>query len=166
MLVDFSASTIALLVVCPLLAFFFVRWLSTEDNEIQHKRQSFITLAGQLQAYGLVAIPKLFVLWGTVTLGGLPRLIARTWGYVDHLVSDPKHLMTELDGAFFSILANKLKGGSLATVLQAIGGAVGLSALQTAVTTLVNATGAQASGQSNGGAATGQAAPTAGTAKA
>jgi hypothetical protein len=100
-----SAQSIALLVVCPILAYFLAKWLFQKDSEKEARRMAAARLAGVLSKYGLKRLPTLLLAYSVGDYSGMAKQIQ---AFADLLQTDEKHITSEFDDVFSNVLEMKL----------------------------------------------------------
>lgn len=100
-----GAQSIALLIVCPILAFFVAKWLFTKDQEMEARRLAAGKLAGTLQKYGLKRLPALLQCYSIGDYSGMAKQIQ---SFAELLATDEKHITSEFDDVFSNVLDTKL----------------------------------------------------------
>jgi hypothetical protein len=100
-----SAQSIALLVVCPILAYFLAKWLFQKDTEKEARRMAAARLAGTLSKYGLKRMPALLLAYSVGDYGGMAKQIQ---SFAELLQTDEKHITSEFDDVFNNVLDVKL----------------------------------------------------------
>lgn len=114
-----GAQTIALLIVCPILAYFIAKWLFQKDTEMEARRMASARLAGVLSKYGLKRIPTVLLAYSVGDYSGMAKQIQ---SFADLLMTDEKHITSEFDDVFNNVLDVKLataEGRALLTAKMA-----------------------------------------------
>ena len=92
-------------VIAAGLAVVAAKWLFKKDTEIENRRRAAAKLAGKLEAYGLVRIPKFLVDYSVGDYSGMAKSIH---DFAELFLNGESAVVTEFDQVFERVLAEKL----------------------------------------------------------
>jgi len=101
-----TPSSIAILVLLPLVTFLGAKWLFQKDTEIEDRRRGAAKLAAVLKSYGLEKTPEFLVDYSVGDYSGMAHKI----GDLSRLfLSGEEHVVKEFQHVFERVLEAKLR---------------------------------------------------------
>ena len=101
-----TPSSIAILVLLPLVTFLGAKWLFQKDTEIEDRRRGAAKLAAVLKSYGLEKTPEFLVDYSVGDYSGMAHKI----GDLSRLfLSGEEHVVKEFQHVFDRVLEAKLQ---------------------------------------------------------
>ena len=101
-----TPSSIAILVLLPLVTFLGAKWLFQKDTEIEDRRRGAAKLAAVLKSYGLEKTPEFLVDYSVGDYSGMAHKI----GDLSRLfLSGEEHVVKEFQQVFDRVLEAKLQ---------------------------------------------------------
>jgi hypothetical protein len=104
--------TMSAIVICILsfivacgAAFALAKWAFKKDTEIENRRRAAAKLAGKLESYGLVRIPKFLVDYSVGDYSGMAKGIH---DFAELFLNGESAVVTEFDKVFERVLTEKL----------------------------------------------------------
>jgi len=111
-----TPSSIAILVLLPLVTFLGAKWLFQKDTEIEDRRRGAAKLAAVLQSYGLQKTPEFLVDYSVGDYSGMSHKI----GDLSRLfLSGEEHVVKEFQHVFERVLEAKLRNAEGRTYVAA-----------------------------------------------
>lgn len=101
-----SVSSIVIVVLCALCAWFAAKWLFKKDTEAENRRRGAAKMAGKLQAIGLKKIPEFLIDYSVGDYSGMAHKIGETTRL---FLEGDDAVMTEFKEVFANLLTAKLK---------------------------------------------------------
>ena len=101
-----SVSTIAIVILVGLVAFFAVKWLFNKDTEIENRRRAAAELAATLRGVGLELIPEFLIDYSVGDYSGMAQKIVNL---TRTFLKGEKAVMVEFQRVFENLLAAKLQ---------------------------------------------------------
>ena len=101
-----TPSSIAILVLLPLVAFLGAKWLFQKDTEREDRRRGAVQLTGTLQKYGLT---KTAAFIGDYAVGDYSGMAHKIADLSRLFLSGEEHVLKELEQVFGNVLSEKLK---------------------------------------------------------
>jgi hypothetical protein len=111
-----TPSSIAILVLLPLVTFLGAKWLFQKDTEIEDRRRGAAKLAAVLKSYGLEKTPEFLVDYSVGDYSGMAHKI----GDLSRLfLSGEEHVVKEFQHVFERVLEAKLRSAEGRTYVAA-----------------------------------------------
>ncbi len=104
MLISLNAIVITALIA--VVGFLGAKWLFRKDTEIEDRRRGAAKLAASLKAYGLDRIPDFLIDYSVGDYSGMAEKMKQL---AEMFLSGKEAVVTELDGVYERVLAQKLK---------------------------------------------------------
>jgi len=101
-----TPSSIAILVLVPLVGFLAAKWLFQKDTEIENRRRGAAKLAAVLQTYGLTKTPEFLIDYSVGDYSGMTHKIA---DLARLFLSGEEHVVKEFQHVFERVLEAKLR---------------------------------------------------------
>ena len=101
-----TPSSIAILVLLPLVTFLGAKWLFQKDTEIENRRRGAAKLAAVLQTYGLKKTPEFLIDYSVGDYSGMAHKIA---DLARLFLDGEEHVVKEFQHVFDRVLEAKLQ---------------------------------------------------------
>ena len=101
-----TPSSIAILVLVPVVGFLAAKWLFQKDTEIENRRRGAAKLAAVLQTYGLKKTPEFLVDYSVGDFSGMAHKIA---DLARLFLDGEEHVVKEFQQVFDRVLEAKLQ---------------------------------------------------------
>ena len=101
-----SLNAVVITVLIAIVGFLGAKWLFRKDTEIEDRRRGAAKLAASLKAYGLVRIPDFLIDYSVGDYSGMAEKMKQL---AEMFLSGEEAVVTELDGVYERVLAQKLK---------------------------------------------------------
>lgn len=111
-----TPSSIAILVLLPLVAFLGAKWLFQKDTEREDRRRGAAKLAAVLQSYGLQKTPEFLIDYSVGDYSGMSHKIADLSRL---FLSGEEHVVKEFQHVFERVLEAKLRNAEGRTYVAA-----------------------------------------------
>jgi hypothetical protein len=101
-----TPSSIAILVLVPVVGFLAAKWLFQKDTEIENRRRGAAKLAAVLQTYGLTKTPEFLIDYSVGDYSGMTHKIA---DLARLFLDGEEHVVKEFQHVFERVLEAKLR---------------------------------------------------------